>query len=369
MYDVMVVGGGLAGMTSAFLMAKSGLKILLLEKGSYPQHRVCGEYVSNEVLPFLKKHGLFPSHINTAKINKFQLTSTNGRSVEIPLILGAFGISRYAFDTYLYERCLSVGVEFLTHTKVSKIKKKEDYFELSANEITYKGHFVIGAYGKRANLDKLLNRDFMNLRSPYIGVKYHVKTEFPDDLIALHNFENGYCGVSKIENNTYNICYLSHRDNLKNSGTISAMETSVLFQNPYLKTLFLSSDFLFDKPLIINEISFTNKKLIEDNILMCGDTAGLITPLCGNGMSMAIHAGKIAAETLTYFRANPSSRAQIEQTYEASWNQLFKSRLHWGRQLQRVFGNKMTSNLVVNLAKIAPSMANKLVSKTHGHPF
>ena len=102
MYDVMVVGGGLAGMTSAFLMAKSGLKILLLEKGSYPQHRVCGEYVSNEVLPFLKKHGLFPSHINTAKINRFQLTSTNGRSVEIPLILGAFGISRYAFDTYLY---------------------------------------------------------------------------------------------------------------------------------------------------------------------------------------------------------------------------------------------------------------------------
>ena len=60
-----------------------------------------------------------------------------------------------------------------------------------------------------------------------------------------------------------------------------------------LKSYFESSDFIFNKPLVISEINFNKKKLIEDFLIMCGDTAGLITPLCGNGMAMAIHSGKI----------------------------------------------------------------------------
>ena len=55
MYDVAILGGGLAGLTNAYLLTKVGYKVILFEKGSYPQHKVCGEYISNEALPFLKK--------------------------------------------------------------------------------------------------------------------------------------------------------------------------------------------------------------------------------------------------------------------------------------------------------------------------
>ena len=53
--DIIIIGGGLAGLTSAIQLARAGLSVLLLEKHSYPLHKVCGEYVSNEVRPFLEE--------------------------------------------------------------------------------------------------------------------------------------------------------------------------------------------------------------------------------------------------------------------------------------------------------------------------
>jgi len=49
--DVLIIGGGLAGLTSAIHLSKSGLKVSLIEKNEFPKHKVCGEYISNEVLP------------------------------------------------------------------------------------------------------------------------------------------------------------------------------------------------------------------------------------------------------------------------------------------------------------------------------
>lgn len=85
MYDVAILGGGLAGLTNAYLLAKAGYKVILFEKGSYPQHKVCGEYISNEVLPFLKKHDLYPKNFRPSQINKFQLTTEVGKSLDLAL--------------------------------------------------------------------------------------------------------------------------------------------------------------------------------------------------------------------------------------------------------------------------------------------
>ena len=56
--DVIIIGGGLAGLTNAIHLSKLGKKVLLIEKNEYPKHKVCGEYISNEVLPYLEFLGL-----------------------------------------------------------------------------------------------------------------------------------------------------------------------------------------------------------------------------------------------------------------------------------------------------------------------
>src|SRR5437868_7443463 len=102
MNDVIIIGGGLAGLVNAILLADAGLDVVVVEKKRYPFHRVCGEYISNEVLPFLRKIGADPEPCKPAHIDKLFLSSASGKAIQLPLEAGGFGISRYTFDNYLY---------------------------------------------------------------------------------------------------------------------------------------------------------------------------------------------------------------------------------------------------------------------------
>jgi flavin-dependent dehydrogenase len=368
-FDVIIIGGGLAGLVNAILLSKEGLSVLVCEKKSYPFHRVCGEYISNEVVPFLKIHDIYPDNMGVSQIDKFMLTSTNGKKAEMPLDLGGFGVSRYVLDEFLYRKAASHGVEFRLNTTVDKVDFEGNMFIITLKDEILQSKLVIGAHGKRSVIDKKLARNFITKRSPYIGVKYHIKTDFPSDFIALHNFQNGYCGISKIEDEKFNLCYLSHQENLKRFGNIDDMQEAVLYQNPFLKSIFTNSDFLFEKPEVINEISFEQKALVENHILMCGDAAGMITPLCGNGMAMAIHSAKILSESiLSEWNNGSPNRNMLEQKYIKRWNHMFHFRLCSGRKIQNLFGSKISSNIAVNLAKIKP-VSKTIMKLTHGNPF
>lgn len=366
--DIIIIGGGLAGLVAAHQLAKKGRDVLLIEKKKYPFHRVCGEYVSNEVKDFLVKEGLYPESITPAEITHFQLSSINGKSALMPLDLGGFGISRYALDEFLYQKALEAGVSFLLEQQVEEVvyQDKEDLFVLQLSDARqFCAKYVLGAFGKRSKIDKALNRAFTQRRSPYIGVKYHIHSDFDSNTVALHNFEGGYCGINRIEGEKYNLCYLGSREQLRQYGNIPEMEEAVLYQNPHLRQIFQNSTFLFDKPEVINEISFSPKKSVENHILMIGDAAGLITPLCGNGMAIAIHTGKLAAEALTKY----SQRASIESAYSQAWAQHFQSRLWIGRKVQWLFGSKKVSEFSVGLIKNSPFLANQIMKQTHGDVF
>jgi len=319
-------------------------------------------------VPYLRSLDIFPDELGPARIRRLQLTSVNGREASLLLDLGGFGISRYTFDQFLFQKARHAGVTFHLDTEVERVAFDNETFSVQTSKGNFIADVVIGSFGKRSKLDVVLNRGFMQKRSPYAGIKYHVRLpSFPDDLISLHNFPGGYCGISRVEKDVVNLCYLTHRDNLKAHGNIRAMEEAVLFRNPFLRDIFLNAEYLFSKPETINEISFETKSPVEQNVLMAGDSAGMITPLCGNGMAMAIHSAKILCEhVLRFCRDTTYTRVVMERDYAAAWNKLFSARLWTGRKIQRLFGGTFASNFAVNLARHVKPVANYLVKKTHG---
>ncbi len=144
------------------------------------------------------------------------------------------------------------------------------------------------------------------------------------------------------------------------------MEENILFKNPFLKAIFSEAEFLFSKPEVINEVSFVKKSATNEHVLMVGDTAGLIAPLAGNGMSMAIRAGVLSANLMGKFLNNNISRLELEQSYTKVWNKNFKNRLWRGRQLQKLFGKEMHSNLAVSFLKKMPILLTPIIKSTHG---
>ncbi|MEB2783526.1 NAD(P)/FAD-dependent oxidoreductase [Algoriphagus sp. E1-3-M2] len=365
---IVVIGGGLAGLIATYILAKSGQEVILIEKKRYPFHRVCGEYLSNEVLDFLTRENLLPEQPEFPRIITFLFSDTSGKSVSTPLDLGGFGISRYVLDEHLCQKVIERGGNVLTGVQVESVffDDFENQFrvEMADGELLT-ADFVVGAFGKRSKLDKALKRSFIEKRSPYIGVKYHIKTDFNREAVALYNFEGGYCGVNAIEEGKSNLCYLGNREHLRKYGSIEAMEQEILWKNPILKRLFSDSEFLFEKPEVINEINFERKNPVENHILMAGDSAGLITPLCGNGMAMAIQSGKLAAEAILAGK----SRREIEINYETSWKSHFERRLWFGRKVQRLFGARQASVFVKNLIQHVPFVAKQIIKNTHGKPF
>ncbi|QJW89075.1 NAD(P)/FAD-dependent oxidoreductase [Spirosoma taeanense] len=365
--DVIIIGGGLAGLVSAIEMARAGHAVTLVERKSYPFHRVCGEYVSNEVRPYVESLGVDLASLGAATIRRFQVSAPSGRLLESALDLGGFGISRYTLDYTLYQIAVAAGVTFRLGTQADAVTFASNQFIVSLTDAQIlTSRLVIGAFGKRSKLDKSLDRTFMRQPSPYIGVKYHVRMDFPDDVIALHNFQDGYCGMSAIEDGRYCVCYLTTRENLRKFGNIPDMERAILHQNPYLKQVFEQADFLYDKPEVINEISFAPKQAVENHILMAGDSAGLITPLCGNGMAMAIHGAKLVSSLSDRFLRGQLTRPQLEHCYQHDWSERFARRLWVGRSVQRLFGHPwLTEAALRTLGHFTPVL-REVMRQTHG---
>jgi menaquinone-9 beta-reductase len=364
---IIIIGGGLAGLTAGIHLLKFGFQVILIEKNEYPKHKVCGEYISNEVQPYLKFLELDLEELCPTKIDRLEFSTTKGKSLHCQLPLGGFGISRYTFDYFLYTKAKDSGCEII-HENVESVNYNDNEFKVvTSNNVILKSDFVIGAYGKRSNLDLNLNRKFIQKRSHWLAIKAHYKGVFDDNLVGLHNFKGGYCGISKVEKSTINVCYLANYDTFKQYKNVEDYQKNVIAINPHLKTFFENATLIFDKPITIGQISFDKKETIQNHILMIGDTAGLIHPLCGNGMAMAIHSAKIVSELIIdYSRNIIKSRKELENKYRKQWNYNFKSRLRYGRAIAFLLQNQKLSEMVINILVIFPFFLTFIIKKTHG---
>jgi flavin-dependent dehydrogenase len=368
--EIIIIGGGLAGLVSAIHLSKAGLSVTLLEKNEYPKHKVCGEYISNEVLPYLQWLDADPMVTGAKKISRFLLSTTRGKTIETKLPLGGFGISRFTLDHFLLQKAKENNCTVIQDT-VTDVQFTNNLFQIATKEESeISSKIVIGAFGKRSNLDITLNRAFIKNKSPFIGVKTHLQGNFPDDMVALHNFDGGYCGLSKVENGNINACYLANYKSFQRYKNIEAFNKEVLYKNPHLKNIFENSTPVFEQPLTISQISFSDKTTVQDRMLMCGDAAGMIHPLCGNGMAMAIHSAKIASElVLDYFDKKIKTREELETIYSHQWNKEFKNRITTGRILQSFFGKDNVARAMMYGVTHIPGLLPAIIRKTHGKPL
>lgn len=368
--DIAIIGGGLAGLVSAIHLGRAGLSVTLIEKNEYPKHKVCGEYISNEVLPYLQWLGADPMGIGAKQINRFLLSTTRGRTIETKLPLGGFGISRFALDHFLAQKAMQANCTIIQDA-VTDVGFADDRFSISTRDGKEIGAAVaLGAYGKRSNLDIKLNRNFIKNKSPFVAVKTHLKGEFPADMVALHNFKGGYCGVSQVENGNLNVCFLANYKSFQHYRNIETFITEVLYKNPHLKHVFENSSPVFEHPLTISQISFSDKSAVENHILMCGDAAGMIHPLCGNGMAMAIHSAKMASELIVdHFNSKNITRQALETAYRNQWNEAFKKRIATGRLLQQFFGKDNLARMAMYGITLLPGVLPAIIRKTHGKPL
>ncbi len=325
MSDLVIIGGGLAGLSLSILCARKGMNVILIEKSSYPKHKVCGEYISKESLHFLNHLGINTKSLQLPNIDTFVLTSHHGLSATCKLDIGGIGISRYLLDKLLADIARNEGVKIYEQTRVTSVDYIDDRYTIEThNKETFYTAQCVGAYGRISGLQSPQSQSGKS----YIGVKYHVDRGPAKNEIEIHNFEAGYCGISAIEDDKYCLCYLAKAEPLKEmKGNIDQFEEEVIFKNKYLKERFNSRK-------IIDRVATSQLQFgIHSEPLsypLLGDAAGFIPPITGNGMSLAFRSALALYQTLINHPKNNTLLSENKRYI----NQYLKRRIQQGIFLQ-----------------------------------
>lgn len=366
-FDVIVVGGGLAGLSSAILLAEKGIKVAVFEKKKYPSHKVCGEYLSKEVEPFLQYLGIDPVEHGARSISQLELGTSNGKLLKSKLSLGAWGLSRYELDNILYQKAVQAGVTLFENEPVRQIHKDGEQWIIRSTNDYYFSRVVLCAHGKRDVLDKNLVRTFLRDRTGFMAVKYHMHSVFPKNTIGLYTFKDGYAGINSVENGVTCFCYLMKRSNMISFSSISEMEKVILYANPFLKHFIESSQPVYSAPLVINEVSFSFKELYKDGIFYTGDSAAMIAPVCGNGMAMALTNSILLSEILErVLNSSAIEEKKIAENYTSEWHSKFRTRMLTGKAIQSLFLNERLLDFSIPVLNSIPFATQALVRLTHG---
>lgn len=369
-YDVAIIGGGLAGCSAAIRLGQRGLRVVLCEASDYPHHKVCGEFMSPGCRRQLDELGVAEAvmHAGAARISESLISTPDGTHWQTQLPGAGIGISRHFLDEQLMQRAQTVGVEVRTRTRIVKVEGSLDKgFTLhTRRRETLTAKTVIGAYGKRSNVDNALQRQFLQTRQPFVGLKQHAHNLPIPNRVELHTFEGGYCGMSEIEDGRTNICLLVREDvfRQRGNGSIEAFIDWMQAQNPLLAERLSRAELCWERWLSIAQVPFLSKSLVQDDVLMSGDAAGMITPLTGDGMEIALQSGELVAEHIYAYLCQNRDAPQLRREYAAAWHAQFKSRIHIGRASQFFMLRPGWLRWALHAFNIAPPVGDFIVQHT-----
>jgi menaquinone-9 beta-reductase len=373
--DALVIGGGPAGLSAAMHLARQGARVLLCEAKRYPHDKMCGEFLSPECEGLLRENGfgevavgLKPAQIHTAR-----LTAPDGSQWQASLPGMALGVSRRLLDAALADRARAAGAAIWEGTSIQSVKGdlRSGFTAQTSGDAacSIDARLVIGAQGKRSALDRALDRRFLRKRQPYMALKAHFEGPAIPGRIELHGFAGGYCGLSEIEDGRLVACLLVHEQVFQQAGGRGpdGVENFIQWmqaQNPNLRAWFAQARRVHPRWISISQICFTPKPVIEQDVLMAGDAAGLITPLAGNGISMALEGGRLAAGLGGAFLAGDLPAQALRRQYPAAWRAAFGQRLALGRTLQPLMLRPAALGLALRLLRRVPPLGDYLVTHT-----
>ncbi len=370
-YDAIAIGAGLSGCSAAIQLAKRGYRVLLLEQSHYPMHKLCGEFLSVEVTEAFENLGVLEQvrKAGAHPIHRAYLTAASGASFRSNLPSAALGLSRYQLDLMLFQRAQAVNVDCQDNTKVLGVAGNlQSGFTVNTSKGEFSGRLVFGAFGKRSPLDRVLNREFLQHRSPWVAYKGHFTGVDIGDVIELHSFPNGYCGLSQIETGEINVCWIAHERVMKEPTHQGLDIPESLAKNPILADRFQQMKRVSPSLQGLSQITFARKENFHHDICMLGDAAGMITPLCGDGMAMALRSAEIAVPFASQFLEHQLSAIAFKNQYAIAWQKEFHTRLQLGRVMHNCFVQPAMANVGINLCQIFPSLGNWIIGATRGKP-
>jgi flavin-dependent dehydrogenase len=306
----------------------------LIDRDVFPRDKVCGEFLSYDALPLLAALGIAGEldREGATSIDRCRVVGSRA-TYEFEFPRAARGISRFVFDAMLLRHAEARGAMRLDGWTASAIGAGRLTIQRGDESREIDATTIVGAWGRWGRFDQQLGRAFVRDRAHRsFGFKRHHRSAAPSTSIDLHSFRGGYLGVNAVEGNITNICGLAHAARLAgHKGRWEAFVETIRAESPALDALFASHEPAQEQYLSSEPVIFRARSPVEAGVVMVGDSSGIIDPLTGNGMAMAVQSAFLAAPFLVALAANGADRARLESAYRRAHASFFGPRIAWSR--------------------------------------
>ena len=364
MHDLIIIGGGPAGASAAICAAHGGARVLLLERGRFPRHKVCGEFVSAESLGLLTDL-LDPQHAELLR-DAVQIPRArvflDGRVVQAAVDPPAASIARLDLDAALWHSAENTGVDARQHVTVQSVAGSGP-FRISTTDGEFESRALVNASGRWSNLNRPPEENGAR-REKWLGIKAHFAEEISSQSVDLYFFDGGYCGVQPVNLSRDKASAGRVNASAMVRADVASTLPEVFAQHPALRERSRTWTALSD-PVSTSPLIFRHPQPEREGILMVGDAAGFVDPFVGDGISLALRSGSLASRCLAPFLAGDTSLFGATTRYREIYQQSLLPVFRASSKLRRMlFLPSSVRRPLLFLLESSPAIANYLVRKT-----
>jgi len=306
--EITIAGGGLAGLSLAIALRQHDVPVTVLEAGSYPRHRVCGEFISGVTHETLVNLGIAGIFQDALRHRTLSWHDQGKRFYQGRLSEPALGISRLLLDDRLRELFEEMGGVLKTGTRV-RAEPQEGF---------------VWAAGRRAT------------KGRWLGLKAHVRGIPMSADLEMHSGTNGYAGLAGIEDDWINVCGLFKIDrSIEAKGPDLLPAYLEAGSNRVLAAALRAATWREGSFSAVAGFELGRQPAIP-GVVCLGDAESMIPPFTGNGMSMAFQSAEIAIQPLLAWAENTGPWDTVGERIASDLRKRFRRRLATAGTLHHV---------------------------------
>ncbi len=359
LWDVLVVGAGVAGAMAAWGAAREGKSVLLLDKAHFPRGKACGCCLNHTAVTILDQAKFNFRRLGAIPLDHLDLSCAGTRaSLPIP---GGLAVGRDVLDTALVEHAVNAGAIFLPgaivedtqlHGACRWVRVLEDGLPMQV-----RAKIILVADGLAGRLLRAENsaRVASDSRIGVAGTAEYSGSDYAPGTIYMACAKDGYVGLVRLDGNKIHLAAALQSHGVKKSRGTAAAVAEIIRAAGLTVPQGLATCRWYGAPALTRHRS----RVAEERLFILGDAAGYVEPFSGEGMAWALAAARDVIPLVV--RASQKWSYDLADQWQRRQRDVMESRHRVCRAMTLMLRHQGVTHWAVRALQIAPGLARPLM--------